>query len=117
MTFSVYDFTETLAGEKIERTDINRVVAAWGEEGICSEWSGGFLLEMKSGKFLYITGWCDTTGWGCQDGTQKAEFDSLPDISTLERSAAGAWKNEKPEEWETTLPDLQKFIETGEGRW
>lgn len=110
MSFSTSDFDETLKGTNIERTDIQRVVAAYGvtEEACCNdcggEWSGGFLLEMKTGKFAYVHGWCDYTGWGCQDGTGREDFDSLPDLQTLQAT-----------EWETTLPDLQRYIETGEG--
>lgn len=111
MSFSVYDFDETIKGCSIERSDIARVVAAWGEEGMCAEWSGGFLLELKSGKFVYVSGWCDTTGWGCQDGTDREDFDALPELSALKR------EYHEDAEWETTLPDLQKYIETGEGKW
>lgn len=112
MSFSTYDFDETLRGTSIERTDIKRVVAAHGvtEAGCCDacggEWSGGFLLEMKDGKFVYVHGWCDYTGWGCQDGTGRKDLDAIPDdLKTLDNN----------EHWETTLPDLQKYIETGEG--
>ena len=31
-------------------------------------WTGGFVLKLKDGRFAYLTGWCDYTGWGCQDG-------------------------------------------------
>lgn len=112
MSFSTYDFDETLKGTNIERTDIKRVVAAHGvtEAGCCNdcggEWSGGFLLEMKDGKFVYVHGWCDYTGWGCQDGTGRKDLDAIPaDLKTLDDN----------EHWETTLPDLQRYIETGDG--
>lgn len=111
MAFATYDFDETIKGSGIDRTDIKRAVAAWGENGDYAEWSGGFLLEMRDGKFIYVSGWCDTTGWGCQDGTERQDFDSLPDLSTLKR------EYHEDAEWETTLPDLQKYIETGEGNW
>lgn len=111
MSFSTYDFDETLKGTSIERTDIKRLIAAHGvtEAGCCDscggEWSGGFLLEMKDGKFVYVHGWCDYTGWGCQDGTGRLDFDSVPELKDLDGSV----------EWETTVPDLQRYIETGEG--
>lgn len=114
MSFSNYDFQETMNGQGIEREDVKRVVAAFGVTAATAccddcggEWSGGFLIEMKSGKFVYLTGWCDYTGWGCQDGTTKAEFDTKPALADLRDAKEG--------EWETTLPDLQKYIETGEG--
>ena len=112
MSFSMYDFQETLNGCGVDRTDVKRVAAAYGvtEEGCCNdcggEWSGGFLMEMKSGKFLFLSGWCDYTGWGCQDGTEKQEFDTEPALKSLEQGYS-------KKEWETILPDLQKYIETG----
>jgi hypothetical protein len=116
MSFSVYDFDETLKGTSIERTEIKRVVAAYGvtEAGCCDdcggEWSGGFLLELKSGKFAFVSGWCDYTGWGCQDGTGRVDFDCEPALETLDQGYT-------KKDWETTLPDLQRYIETGEGNW
>jgi hypothetical protein len=113
MSFSSYDFEETMKGQSIERNEVRRVVAAFGvtAEACCEdcggEWSGGFLLEMKTGKFVYLTGWCDYTGWGCQDGTTKAEFDTEPALADLEKDGK--------KEWETTVPDLQKYIDSGEG--
>lgn len=111
MSFSTYDFDQTLKGTNIARTDIKRVVAAHGvtEQACCQncggEWSGGFLLEMKNGRFVYVHGWCDYTGWGCQDGTGRQDLDEMPELAALDKS----------EHWETTLPDLQRYIETGEG--
>ena len=111
MSFSNYDFSESIAGQSIERESIKRVIAAYGvtEASCCEncggEWSGGFLLEMKDGRFAYVTGWCDYTGWGCQDGTTVTWFDSEPLPSALDSGV----------EWETTLPDLQRYIETGDG--
>jgi hypothetical protein len=109
VSFTTYDFTESLSRENIDRKDIKRVVAAHGSEGDCSEWSGGFLMEMNSGKFIYITGWCDTTGWGCQDGTDRKEYEVLPDLATLEKDSLP--------EWDTDPADLNKYIATGEGEW
>jgi hypothetical protein len=110
MSFAIDDFVETIKGTGVERTDIKRAVAAFGvtEAACCDdcggEWNGGFLLEMKSGEFLFLTGWCDYTGWGCQDGTEKFVFDSLPELSALDPG----------KEWETSLPDIQRYIETDE---
>lgn len=114
MSFSTYDFVETLKGTSTEREDVKRVVAGFGvtDAGCCDdcggEWSGGFLLEMKSGKFVLLTGWCDYTGWGCQDGTERTEYDTEPDLKAIDIGK---------KEWETTLPDLQRYVDTGEGKW
>lgn len=113
MSFSTYDFDETIKGCGVERTDIKRIAAAYGvtEAGCCDdcggEWSGGFLMELNTGKFVLLSGWCDYTGWGCQDGTARMDFDTEPVLSEI--------KGHETTEWETTLPDLQRYIETGEG--
>jgi hypothetical protein len=104
--FTTYDFTESLSRESIEREDIKRVVAAFGGPVEWDGWSGGFLMEMKSGKFLYLTGWCDYTGWGCQDGTSKTEYETLPALADLKAEY----------EWEEDPADLNRYVQTGEGR-
>jgi hypothetical protein len=64
--YSLYDFTETLDRlTDISPLKIGRVLAAWGHspEG-CGSWEGGFLLERAEGGVQYVSGWCDTSGWG-----------------------------------------------------
>lgn len=29
-----------------------------------TDWSGGFVIEFQSGRWGYLSGWCDYTGWG-----------------------------------------------------
>ena len=92
MSYGIYDFSESLSG--IDPDTIEVVLAAWGnvdtEDACCDEcggeWSGGFLLKFKEDqphRYAYITGWCDYTGWGCQDGTSVDYFETLPDLDTL----------------------------------
>lgn len=71
MSYSVCDLDECLriAGRYCgrvtpQRGDISRAVAAWGRDGDFAEWRGGFLFELRDGRFAYICGWCDTSGWG-----------------------------------------------------
>lgn len=99
MTYETYDFTESMKGQSIELSDIKKVHAGWGnvnKDGSCcdecgGEWTGGFLIEMKDGRFGYISGWCDYTGWGCQDGTDIAWFDVKPELSTLSEIPSEKW--------------------------
>ena len=69
MAYSLSDFTESLDRVNIDPGTIARVLAAWGEspEDFAS-WSGGFIMLTTDGRVAVLTGWCDTTGWGCQDG-------------------------------------------------
>ncbi len=66
-------------GSNITKESIEKVHYAWGysPEGGGS-WEGGFILELKDGTFAELTGWCDYTGWGCQDGVEVKYHDSLP---------------------------------------
>ncbi len=70
MAYDLFDFTESLSRVGIKREQIKTVIAAYGNNGGYSEWEGGFLMELHDGRRAHITGWCDTTGWGCQDGAQ-----------------------------------------------
>lgn len=117
MSYTSYDFTETLGGCGIDREDVKRVIWAWGIGGDYAEWEGGFLLEMKNGTFAYIDGWCDTTGWGCQDGTNRKDFDKEPTFAECvgERPKWGQKITEK--DVDHAPADLQRFVETGEGKW
>lgn len=82
--YTSYDFAESLEHERINESDVARVIAAWGDspDGWGS-WEGGFLMLMKDGRYCYLTGWCDTSGWGCQDGASVEYYDTLPAYKTL----------------------------------
>lgn len=76
MGYSSYDFEESMRISGVKLDEIDHVVAAWGDvdvDGACcrecgGEWSGGFIIQLKDGSVATVTGWCDYTGWGCQDG-------------------------------------------------
>lgn len=36
-----------------------------------------WIIAMKDHTYAYVTGWCDYTGWGCQDGGNAKMFPSL----------------------------------------
>lgn len=83
MSFTVDDFTECVAcaardTQRLTASDVLRVIAAWGKgDGMgddaghyrlsdisATDWRGGFLCALVDGRFAYISGWCDYTGWG-----------------------------------------------------
>ena len=101
MSFGVYDFSESLNRVEIKEDDVKRVTAAWGTEGDYAEWEGGFLMEMKDGRWCYVEGWCDTTGWGCQDGAEVKWFTAEPELVGL---------TEKNAEWESDPPDCARYL-------
>lgn len=86
MSYDLYDFTETIRLMDIEPESIERVMFAWGHspEGYGS-WEGGFVMHLHDSldhpvgaTHIYAFGWCDTTGWGCQDGAACAYYDHVP---------------------------------------
>lgn len=91
MGYSTYDFEESMRITGVKLDDIEHVLAGWGnvdENGKCcsecgGEWSGGFIFRMRDGRIGEVSGWCDYTGWGCQDGAQVEWMEvgaGLPEI-------------------------------------
>ena len=66
--------------------DIAEVLASWEESGDYAEWSGCAALRLIDGRFALVSGWCDTTGWGCQDGTDAQVAATLHDLVRLAMS-------------------------------
>lgn len=125
MSYTTEDFTESLERVALQRADIEAVVAAWGkgdgmgedaghyrhsEEG-ATDWSGGFLMRLKDGRFAYLTGWCDYTGWGCQDGATLHHFDAQPELSAI-ASLTEYPNGPAPEEWDIEPSDLNRWLTT-----
>ena len=113
--YTTSDFHETLfnsaIGGQIDPSAIDRVLGALGHspEGGGS-WEGGFLLALKDGRFAYITGWCDYTGWGCRDGASVTHYDAIPDRAQFKQSEysdtpAGPWDDEPA--------DLNRYVHGG----
>lgn len=124
MSYALYDFTESLAVCRrehgvaaVQNAELVRCVAAYGDGGgndtnDYEDWYGGFLVELKNGKFAYISGWCDTTGWGCQDGAEVEYFDTKPALESLERSFYGDVGG-PTSGWDLEPADLNKWIADG----
>jgi len=91
MGYTRNDFRESLiiveTREALELVPkILQVLAAWGEqEEGWAEWAGGFLLKLdfEAYPFAYVYGWCDTSGWGCQDGAYIDYFETCPTLDQL----------------------------------
>ncbi len=96
----------TITPDKIES-----VVAAWGEstEGY-GEWSGGFVMKLKDGRFAYMTGWCDTTGWGCQDGAMITYYDSCPAYTEFKKNE---WDGADVINWDLEPADINAWLTDG----
>ena len=118
MSYSGFDFTESLSRAQVECGfgfgDVARVIAAHGgsSEG-WGEWSGGFVLALKDGRYAYLSGWCDTTGWGCQDGISCEFYEKLPDWRALADVSDGLDANGDPLGWDEDPADLNGMLAQG----
>lgn len=93
MSYTTEDFRYSILGGYDREDPLPsppvRVLYAYGnvdsDSACCldcgGEWDGGFVVELENGKFAHVTGWCDYTGWGCQDGAEHTICDSLDQIA------------------------------------
>lgn len=67
--------------------DIHNMLAAVFGENDGAEWH--WIAELKDGKFAYIVGGCDYTGWDCQSSASHQIFSSLKEAvdATPERDS------------------------------
>lgn len=87
MGYDTWDFTESMKIAGVQLEDIDKVHWGYGnvdEEGKCcdgcgGEWSGAFCFTTKDGKHGVVSGSCDYTGWGCQDGADIEWVDTIPE--------------------------------------
>lgn len=47
------------------KDDVEDAIACIPGEADGANWH--YILKLKNGKYSYGTGWCDYSGWGCQD--------------------------------------------------
>lgn len=109
-TYTLSDFSESMDRTTITPDKIQSVIAAWGEstEGY-GEWSGGFMMLLKDGSYAYLTGWCDTTGWGCQDGADLTIYQQEPEWRKFKRSEY----RDDLADWDESPADLNKWLAEG----
>jgi hypothetical protein len=127
MSYTTTDFAESLSRVRIDPADVVSVLTAWGSgSGMgkdaghyryapygASEWSGGFLFRLKDGCVAYLTGWCDYSGWGCQDGAEVHYFNERPSYDVL-KGVHTEWSAPPPEsEWDEAPADLNRWLAKG----
>jgi len=104
------DFEESLKQVNLEAKPV-RVLKAWGRAespDVCChmDWSGGFVMQLDNGRFAYLSGWCDYTGWGCQDGAEVEHAGKLEDL-----------KIPADEKWDEEPSDLNKWLAEDMPAW
>lgn len=66
------------APDDVKREDVAVVVAAVEGCNDGDSWVGVFHL--KDDRFLYLTAWCDYTGWGCREGGNSEVRATLDEV-------------------------------------
>jgi hypothetical protein len=104
------DFEESLKKVQLEAAPV-KVLKAWGRAespDVCChmDWSGGFVMLLENGTYAYLSGWCDYTGWGCQDGAEVEHAAQLADL-----------KLPQEESWDDNPADLNKWLTEGSKPW
>ena len=111
--YSLYDFTESLKQVDLNEAKAIRVVKAWGLSGDYAEWTGGFVLKLDDGRYAYLAGWCDTTGWGCQDGVEIRFARSIKGLALPTTRKADSYLGRGPIVWDENPADLNRWIKKG----
>lgn len=112
-SYALHDFYYALlgassAGIDVDWQKIETVEAAWGTGS--PEWMGGFLVRMKDFRMIYIEGWTDYTGWGCQDGVAAVVMEWDDYRATAPVSPFGWQTQEEPSEYGYTgRPPYEKW--------
>lgn len=124
-SYALLDFTESLdivtqsvtwrrEGPSLDVLP-SRVVAAWGtvpdrEGGTLGDWSGGFVMELVDGTFAYLEGWCDYSGWGCQDGAEVKRQAEPFDLEALKADVAARFHYDDVG-WDMEPADLNRWLD------
>ena len=110
MAYTSYDFTESLDRVGIALSSVVSVLAAWGRSReSCGDWEGGFLVHLADGRFAYLSGWCDTSGWGCQDAAEVMFFQGQPDLAMLP-AVADVTPPSTVDDWDVQPADLNRSL-------
>lgn len=109
--YCLNDFEESLKLVPLESPPFS-VVRAWGrsDEGsdrCCQDWRGGFVIDLGNKRFAYLTGWCDYTGWGCQDGATITYGYHIDELIA----------DDLGESWDEEPADLNRWIKNGMKPW
>jgi hypothetical protein len=88
-----YDFTACLNynPQGFEVDEVARVLATWEGENDGDDWR--WIFQMTDGRYGYMRGGCDYTGWDCLSSAHSSLH------STIAEAFAEACKDESAEVW------------------
>lgn len=109
--YTLYDFTESLNRVNLKGLELVSVIKSWGRspEGGGS-WEGGFVLSFGGGQYAYLSGWCDYTGWGCQDGVDIRFANSVEELALP--TVYSDWDTSVIQ-WDEYPADLNQWLQSG----
>jgi hypothetical protein len=126
VSFDLFDFKETLNITGHDPQCIESVRWGFGHspEGGGS-WEGGFVFRTDPRKdlsvmtWVFVFGWCDYTGWGCQDGAWSVEYNHPPSRQELEQAWKKEWYGDLPphEHWDFMPADLNRWVKGEVDEW
>lgn len=61
-----YDFKECMKYAPFKLEEVLGILACFPGEADGDSWE--YIVQLKNGKYGYVTGSCDYTGWGCKEG-------------------------------------------------
>lgn len=70
--------------DNFNKDDILNVLAVWEGQNDGDSWR--WIVELNNGKFAYLIGWCDYTGWDCQSGLDDLLADSAEQAANFEEN-------------------------------
>jgi hypothetical protein len=70
---------------------IKQVLAVWEGENDGDDWR--WILTLKDGRFVFLQGSCDYTGWDCQSSAEIAIVDTIAEVLEQARNSKRFYKN------------------------
>ena len=92
--------------------DIHVVIAVWEGQNDVDSWR--WILRLNTGKYAFLVGWCDYTGWDCRSGADSLLADS-PSVA-LEQSQSISDDYLLADNNDEVLNSLTKQIEEGKNK-
>lgn len=71
----------TFNTDRFDLTDIYNIYAEVA--GHNDEYDWYWVLELRDGRFLLVSAWCDYTGWDCQSGGESEVASSAEEAAML----------------------------------
>lgn len=73
-----YDWKNAFERSRCNIDEVETIIASHDGQNDEEHWEG--IFKMKDGKFIFLSAWCDYTGWGCQDGGSFIKKDTLEEV-------------------------------------